>query len=87
MVALAAQILISISQSGVFKARSRGWNWVAFACAVITVVLAVCPESPADHNSTTAHILTVALGAVVVFLAMGFRLHFPEAGAALEDSQ
>jgi hypothetical protein len=43
---------------------------------IAIVVLTVCPEWPTYSSSRTAHILTVALGALVVFIPM--RLLLPQ---------
>jgi hypothetical protein len=52
---------------------------------VAIVVLTVCPEWPIYNSSTTAHILTVVLGALVVFIPM--RLFVPELVLNRSDAQ
>jgi hypothetical protein len=44
--------------------------------SLVTVILllVLCPEWPSEKSSQTAHILTVALGALVVFLPIRFLL-------------
>lgn len=46
------------------------WTRTISPVAVAIVGLAICPEWPIDSPSRTAHILTVALGALVVFIPM-----------------
>jgi hypothetical protein len=50
------------------------WKRAALAPALAILVLIFCPEWPSDNSPTTAHILTVVLGALVVFVPMRLLL-------------
>ena len=52
------------------SATVRIWTRTIVPAVVAIVALTVCPEWPIDNPSRTAHILTVALGALVVFIPM-----------------
>lgn len=68
------RISLSVSRVGstttVRSATVRKWTRTTLPVMVAIVVLAICPEWPIDIPSRTAHILTVALGALVVFIPM-----------------
>ncbi len=57
------------------SAPGRKWTRTILPVVIVMVVLAVCPEWPIDIPSRTAHILTVALGALVVFIPMRLLLY------------
>jgi hypothetical protein len=50
------------------------WKRVGWVVALTTLALAISPEWDLDFSSQTAHILTVALGAIVVLIPMRFLL-------------
>jgi hypothetical protein len=62
--------------AAVRSATVRIWTRTILIVMVATVALTICPEWPIDSPSRTAHILTVALGALVVFIPL--RLFLPE---------
>lgn len=68
------RISLSVSRvHGTAPVRSttvRKWTRTTLPVVVAIVILAICPEWPIDIPSRTAHILTVALGALVVFIPM-----------------
>lgn len=76
VVAVATQLLIFVAQRTPTQAGSTRWRRVAFTALLAIAVLIFCPEWPIDNNSTTAHILTVAIGALVLLVPM--RLLLPE---------
>lgn len=73
-VAITTQLLILAAQRTLPQDASTRWKWAALALAAAILLLVFCPEWPSDNNSQTAHILTVVLGALVVFLPMRFLL-------------
>ena len=79
VVTLATLVLILITQRSRISLRAshvggtatvRIWTRTILPVVIAMVVLAMCPEWPIDNPSRTAHILTVALGALVVFIPM-----------------
>jgi hypothetical protein len=79
VVTLATLVLILVTQRNRISlsalhvggaATVRVWTRTILPVAIAIVVLAICPEWPIDSPSRTAHILTVALGALVVFIPM-----------------
>jgi hypothetical protein len=75
-VTVATQLLILFTQRNRISLSSLRWTRTVLPVMVAIVVLAVCPEWPIYNSSTTAHFLTVVLGALVVFIPM--RLFLPE---------
>jgi hypothetical protein len=69
-VTVATQLLILVTQRNRISLSSSRWTRTILPIVVAIVVLAVCPEWPIYSSSTTAHFLTVALGALVVFIPM-----------------
>ena len=76
VVTVAAMLLIMFTQRNRISLSALRWTRTILPVVVATVGLAVCPEWPTFSPSRTAHILTVALGALVVFIPM--RLLLPE---------
>jgi hypothetical protein len=73
-VALAAQLLVFAAQRTLPQGASTRWKRGASVLAAAILLLVFCPEWPIDNSSQTAHILTVVLGALVVFVPMRFLL-------------
>jgi hypothetical protein len=73
-VALAGQLLTLVEQRTLPRVGPTRWKRAALAPALAILLLVFCPEWPSDNSSTTAHILTVVLGALVVFVPMRFLL-------------
>jgi hypothetical protein len=69
-VGITMQLLVQAAQRSASQTRRTGWPRVAFVAAGATLVLFVCPEWDIDYSSETAHILTVALGALVLLIPM-----------------
>lgn len=69
-VTVATQLLILVTQRNRISLRSLRWTRAVLPVVVAIVVLTVCPEWPIYNSSTTAHILTVAVGGLVVFIPM-----------------
>jgi hypothetical protein len=76
VVTIATFLLILVTQRNRILLSSLRWTRTIVPVVVAIVVLTVCPEWPTYSPSRTAHILTVALGALVVFIPM--RLLLPE---------
>jgi len=76
VVTVATLLLILVTQRNRISLSSLRWTRTIFPVVVAIVALTVCPEWPMYSPSRTAHILTVALGALVVFIPM--RLLLPE---------
>jgi hypothetical protein len=76
VIGVTAQFLIFVVQRTPSQTQSIRWSLVVFTALFAIAVLVFCPEWPHDHDSTTAHILTVAIGALMVFVPM--RLLLPE---------
>ena len=76
VVTVATLVLILVTQRNRISLSSLRWTRTILPVVIAIVVLTVCPEWPIDSPSRTAHILTVALGALVVFIPM--RLLLPE---------
>ena len=76
VVTVATQLLILVTQRNRISLSSLRWTRTILPVAIAIVVLTVCPEWPTYSPSRTAHILTVALGGLVVFIPM--RLLLPE---------
>jgi hypothetical protein len=62
VVTVATQVLILFTQRNRISLSSMRWTRTALPVVIAIVVLAMCPEWPIYSSSTTAHILTVALG-------------------------
>jgi hypothetical protein len=75
-VTVATQLLILVTQQKRISMSSLRWTRTILPVVVAIVVLTVCPEWPTYSPSRTAHILTVAVGALVVFIPL--RLFLPE---------
>jgi hypothetical protein len=75
-VAVGTQLLILVRQRNRISLSSLRWTRTALPVVVSIVVLIICPEWPIYSSSITAHILTVAVGALVVFIPL--RLFLPE---------
>jgi len=69
-VGITMQLLVQAAQHRASQTRRTGWLRVALVAAGGTLVLDVCPEWDIDYSSETAHILTVALGALVLLIPM-----------------
>ncbi len=76
VVTIAILLLILFTQRNRISLTSLRWTRSILPVVIAVVVLSVCPEWPTYSPSRTAHILTVALGALVVFIPM--RLLLPE---------
>jgi hypothetical protein len=76
VVTVATLLLILVTQRNRISPSSLRWTRTILPVVIAIVVLTVCPEWPTYSPSRTAHILTVALGALVVFIPM--RLLLPE---------
>jgi hypothetical protein len=76
VVTVATLLLILVTQRNRISLSSLRWTRTILPVVIAIVVLTVCPEWPTYSPSRTAHILTVALGALVVFIPM--RLLLPE---------
>jgi hypothetical protein len=76
VVTVATLLLILVTQRNRISLSSLRWTRTILPVVIAIVVLTVCPEWPTYSPSRTAHILTVALGALVVFIPM--RLFLPE---------
>jgi len=74
VVTVAAQLLILVRQRDRISLSSLRWTRTASPVVAAILILAVCPEWPTYSSSTTAHILTVALGAVVVMIPIRLLL-------------
>jgi hypothetical protein len=75
-VTVATQLVIFVTQRDKLSLSSLRWTHTALPVVVSIVVLTICPEWPIYSSSITAHILTVAVGALVVFIPL--RLFLPE---------
>jgi len=73
-VAFAGQLLTLTAQRTLPRVGPTRWKLAALAPALAILLLVFCPEWPSDNSSTTVHILTVVLGALVVFAPMRFLL-------------
>ena len=73
-VGVTMQLLVHAAQGSAAQTRSMRWLRVASVAAGATLVLFVCPEWNIDYSSETAHILTVALGALVLLIPMRLLL-------------
>ena len=69
-VTVGTQLLILVTQRNKISLSSLRWTRTILPVVVAIVVLAICPEWPSYSPSRTAHILTVAVGALVVFIPM-----------------
>jgi hypothetical protein len=75
-VTVATQLVIFVTQRNKLSLSSLRWTRTALPVAVSILVLILCPEWPIYSSSITAHILTVAVGALVVLIPL--RLFLPE---------
>lgn len=73
-VVLAGQLLTLAARRTLPRVGPTRWKQAALALVLAILLLVFCPEWPSDNSSTTAHILTVVLGALVVFVPMRFLL-------------
>jgi hypothetical protein len=73
---VATQLMILITQRKKLSLSSIRWTRAALPVAVSILILIICPEWPNYSSSITAHILTVVVGALVVFIPL--RLFLPE---------
>jgi hypothetical protein len=73
---VATLLLMLVKQRNRISPSSLRWTRTILPVLVAMVALTICPEWPIYNSSTTAHILTVTLGALVVFIPM--RLFLPE---------
>jgi hypothetical protein len=73
-VTVATLLLILVTQRNRISLSSLRWTHTILPVVIAIVALTVCPEWPTYSPSRTAHILTVALGALVVFIPMRFLL-------------
>jgi hypothetical protein len=85
-VAVAEQLLTLVAQRTLPRVGPTRWERAALAPALAILLLIFCPEWPSDNSSTTAHILTVVLGALVVFVPMRFLLPVRISGPARCDT-
>jgi hypothetical protein len=76
VVTVATLLLILVTQRNRISLSSLRWTRTILPVVIAIVGLTVCPEWPTYSPSRTAHILTVALGALVVFIPI--RLLLPE---------
>jgi hypothetical protein len=74
-VTVATLLLILVTQRNRISLSSLRWTRTILPVVIAIVVLTVCPEWPTYSSSRTAHILTVAVGALVVFIPL--RLFLP----------
>jgi len=75
-VPVAMELLVLAGQPIRTLAVSPYRNRAALACSLALIALVFCPEYGSDLSSETAHILTVILGGLVVFVPIGYLLHF-----------
>ena len=68
VIALAVQLLVRNSLARVADTRSRPWGRAVFTALLVTFVLAVYPEQLIHRTGT--HLLTVVIGAFVLFASM-----------------
>lgn len=68
------QLLVWAEQRSRSHVPSIQWKRVGLVVVLTTLALAISPEWDLDFSSQTAHILTVALGAIVVLIPMRFLL-------------
>ena len=68
------ELLVLVSQPTRTEAESRPRKVAILACLLAFAVLVFCPEYDIDISSETAHILTVIVGGLVVFVPMGYLL-------------
>lgn len=73
-VAFAGQLLTLAALRTLPPVGPTRWKQATLAPALAILLLIFCPEWPSDNSSTTTHILTVVLGALVVFVPMRFLL-------------
>jgi hypothetical protein len=73
-VAVGTEFLILIAQEHMIAASSLRWTRIALLAVIPIVVLGICPEWPIHNDSETMHILTVTLGALVLFVPMRLLL-------------
>jgi hypothetical protein len=73
-VGVTTQLLVQAAQCSASQTRLMRWLRVALVAAGATLVLSVCPEWGIDYSSETAHILTVALGALVLLIPVRLLL-------------
>jgi len=76
VVTVATLLFILVTQRKRISLSSLRWTRTILPVVIAIVALTVCPEWPTYSPSRTLHILTVALGALVVFIPM--RLLLPE---------
>lgn len=74
VVTLATQMLILFTERGRILLSSMRWTRTALPVVIAIVALAVCPEYPTYSSSTTAHILTVAVGGLAFLIPMRLLL-------------
>jgi hypothetical protein len=74
-VTVAAQLLILVTQRNKISLSSLRWTRTILPIVVALVALTICPEWPTYSPTRTAHILTVAFGALVVYIPMRPALH------------
>jgi hypothetical protein len=74
-VTLAILLLILVTQRHRISLSSLRWTRTILPVVIAILVLMVCPEWPTYSSSRTAHILTVAVGALVIFIPL--RLFLP----------
>jgi hypothetical protein len=74
-VTVAAQLLILVTHRTKISLSSLRWTRTIVPIVVALVALSICPEWPTYSPSRTAHILTVAFGALAVFIPMRLLLH------------
>jgi hypothetical protein len=70
VVTIAILLLILVTQRNRISLSSLRWTRTILPVVIAIVVLTVCPEWPTYSSSRTAHILTVAVGALVVFIPL-----------------
>jgi hypothetical protein len=68
VIALAVQLIIRHSRLQAMNIRSSGWGGAVFTPLLATFVLAVYPERLIHY--TAAHLLTVVIGAFILFASM-----------------
>jgi hypothetical protein len=72
--AITTQLLVQTGQGSTPQTKSVRWMPVLLVAESTILLLFVCPEWDIDYSSETAHILTVAVGALVLLLPIRLLL-------------
>jgi hypothetical protein len=73
-VPVAMESLVLVAQPTRTKVKPPPYKGAVLACLLALATLGFCPEYDIDIGSETAHILTVIVGGLVVFVPIGYLL-------------